>query len=110
MSHHKKANQVAPTHLAEPHHRAAFKTAPLSGVRWTSALGQAVAKGARQAVGTQRVADFHPFCAACSPGPSRALRRCRYPGGERTQLRDEAGGRSPRSPVGATVLVEPGPR
>jgi hypothetical protein len=50
-----KTDQLAPTHLAEPHHRAAFKTAPLSGVRWPSALGQAVAKGAREAAGAERM-------------------------------------------------------
>lgn len=34
----------------------------------------------------------HPFCAVRSAGSPRAVRRCRYPGGERTQLRDDAGG------------------
>jgi hypothetical protein len=48
MSHDKEADQMASTHMAEPHHRAAFKTAPLSGVRgpvhsvkpWRRGLGK----------------------------------------------------------------------
>ena len=41
------ANQLASPHLAWPHHRAALSAAPLCGVRWSAALGQAVAIGRR---------------------------------------------------------------
>ena len=40
-----KADQLAPSHLALSHHRAAFSTPALCGVRWSFALGQAVAIG-----------------------------------------------------------------
>jgi hypothetical protein len=54
----------------------------------------------------------HPFCAARSAGSSGALRRCRYPGRERTQLRDDAGGlpaASGRCPLSRFLAQAPAP-
>ena len=50
-----EADQLAPSHLDGPHHRAAISTAPLCEVRRSIALGQAVATGRRagQAAGAQ---------------------------------------------------------
>jgi hypothetical protein len=38
-----EVDQLASTHLPGPDHRAAFSTTPLCGVRWSTALGEAVA-------------------------------------------------------------------
>jgi hypothetical protein len=52
-----EADQLAPAHFIGTDHRAAFGAPTVCGVRWTAALGQAVAIGrrAREAVRTARV-------------------------------------------------------